>query len=357
MTSTSPSTIGLPEPDAPPVVVVRGRRDRLRRSLLVTSGVGLLAAALFVVTMMIGDSRLSPWEVIASVIGVSDDGGTNFIVRTLRLPTATTSLFVGLALGVSGLAFQRLLNNPLASPDFVGISSGASLFAVIGIISFSLTSFQISLAALVGAVLTALLIYLLAWRGGITGYRFILIGIGISEMLRAIIGWVIARAELYDAREAMVWLTGSSGRAGAVELRVLIAAVVILVPLALLLSRPLGVLELGDDTAKGLGVGVEAARLTVLAIAVVLVALATAAAGPMAFVALIAGPIAVRLQRGAGLGLLTAAFVGACIVLAADLVARHGLPASLPTGVVTGAIGAPYLIWLLVHVNREGRGG
>lgn len=357
MTSTSPGTIGLPEPDAPPVVVVRGRRDRLRRSFLITSGVGLLAASLFVVTMMIGESRLSPWEVIASVVGLTDDGGTNFIVRTLRLPTATTSLFVGLALGVSGLAFQRLLNNPLASPDFVGISSGASLFAVVGIISFSLTSFQISVAALVGAVLTALLIYLLAWRGGITGYRFILIGIGISEMLRAVIGWVIARAELYDAREAMVWLTGSSGRAGAVELRVLIAAVVILVPIALLLSRPLGVLELGDDTAKGLGVGVEAARLTVLAIAVVLVALATAAAGPMAFVALIAGPIAVRLQKGAGLGLLTAAFVGACIVLVADLVARHGLPASLPTGVVTGAIGAPYLIWLLVHVNREGRGG
>ena len=184
-----------------------------------------------------------------------------------------------------------------------------------------------------------------------------LIGIGISELLRALVGWVIARAELYDAREAMVWLTGSSGRAGTTELRVLIAAVLILVPLALLLSRPLGVLELGDETAKGLGVGVEAARLTVLSIAVVLVALATAAAGPMAFVALIAGPIAVRLLRGSGLGLLTAGLVGACIVLVADLVANHGLPASLPTGVVTGAIGAPYLIWLLTHVNREGRGG
>ncbi|WP_375001539.1 FecCD family ABC transporter permease [Aeromicrobium sp. CTD01-1L150] len=347
----------LGQPGDPPTLAVRGRRARLRRSVVVTSIVGLLATVLFVVTMMVGESRLGPWEVVASVLGLSDNPGTDFIVRTLRLPTATTSLFVGVALGVAGLSFQRLLNNPLASPDFVGISSGASLFAVTAIILLGFSSFQISVAALAGAIMTAAGIYLLAWRGGITGYRFILIGIGISELLRALVGWVIARAELYDAREAMVWLTGSSGRAGTTELRVLIVAVLVLVPIALVLSRPLGVLELGDDAARGLGVGVEAARLTVLAIAVVLVAMATAAAGPMAFVALIAGPIAVRLLRGSGLGLLTAGLVGACIVLVADLVARHGLPASLPTGVVTGAIGAPYLIWLLVHVNREGRGG
>ncbi|MGJ9411863.1 FecCD family ABC transporter permease [Aeromicrobium sp. CF4.19] len=340
-----------------PTAVIDDRRSRRRRAVVVTSALGLLALTLFVVTMMVGGSRLWPWEVVASVLGFSGDPATDFVVRGLRLPTATTSVFVGLALGVAGLAFQRLLNNPLASPDFVGISTGASLFAVTSIILLNLAAIQVAGAALLGALLTALLIYLLAWRDGITGYRFILIGIGISELLRALVGWVIARAELFDAREAMTWLVGSSGRAGTVELRILVASVAILLPIMLLLSRPLGALELGDETAKGLGVGVEAARIVVLAIAVVLVAVATAAAGPMAFVALIAGPIAVRLLKGAGMGLLAAALVGACIVLAADLVAQNVLPVALPTGVVTGAVGAPYLIWLLIHVNREGRGG
>lgn len=344
-----------PRADAP--VVRSGRRARLRRSTLVTAGLAGLVVVLFVVTMMVGETRLGAWQVISSVLRLSEDGSTDFVVRTLRLPNATTALAVGLALGIAGLTFQKLLSNPLASPDFVGISAGASLFAVTALIVLGLGALAVSAAALLGALLTAGLVYLLAWRDGITGYRFILIGIGISQFMLAVIGWVISRAELFDAREAMTWLVGSVGRAGGTELRVLLVALLVLVPATLVLSRPLGVLELGDDTARALGVGVEAARLSVLLIAVVLVALATAVAGPMAFVALIAGPIAVRLLRGVGSGLLAAALVGAAIVLGADLVAQHVVPVALPTGVVTGAIGAPYLIWLLAHVNREGRGG
>lgn len=344
-----------PRADAP--VVRSGRRARLRRSTLVTAGLAGLVAVLFVVTMMVGETRLGAWQVISSVLRLSEDGSTDFVVRTLRLPNATTALAVGLALGIAGLTFQKLLSNPLASPDFVGISAGASLFAVTALIVLGLGALAVSAAALLGALLTAGLVYLLAWRDGITGYRFILIGIGISQFMLALIGWVISRAELFDAREAMTWLVGSVGRAGGTELRVLLVALAVLVPATLVLSRPLGVLELGDDTARALGVGVEAARLTVLLIAVVLVALATAVAGPMAFVALIAGPIAVRLLRGVGSGLLAAALVGAAIVLGADLVAQHVVPVALPTGVVTGAVGAPYLIWLLAHVNREGREG
>ena len=294
---------------------------------------------------------------IASTFRLGSDPSVDFVVRELRLPTALTGLSVGLALGVAGLVFQKLLANPLASPDFVGVSSGASLFAVSGIVLFDVTSAGISLAALGGALTSAVLVYLLAWRDGISGYRFILIGIGVSEFMLSIVGYIVAKAEINEAREAMTWLVGSVGQAGTGELRALLVAVAVLVPVALLLDRSLRTLELGDDTARALGARVETARLALLGVAIVLVAFATAAAGPIMFVALMAGPIAVRLLGPASGGILAAGLVGAVIVLSADLAAEHALPVSLPTGVLTGVIGAPYLIWLLVTTNREGRGG
>lgn len=316
----------------------------------------LLAAALFVVTLMVGTLRLTPWEVVASLLHLGENPSTDFVVRDLRLPTAATALGVGLALGVAGLVFQRLLANPLASPDFVGVSGGASLAAVSTLLFTSAGAAATSVMALVGALTAAVAVYLLAWRGGITGYRFILIGIGLSQLFTALIGYVIARADLTDAREAMTWLVGSVGSAGSFELRALLVGTALLLPVVLLLSRRLDALELGDDAASALGVRVERSRLALLLLSVLLVALATAAAGPMAFVALIAGPIAIRLVGNAA-SIPAAACVGAVLVLAADLVAQHLLPVALPTGVVTGAVGAPYLIWLLATVNREGRGG
>lgn len=339
-------------------VTFRHTRARLRRrSVVVTSILGVVAAALAVLTMMVGDTPLGAGEVLASVLGFADDAAVDFVVRELRLPGAATALLVGLALGAAGLTFQTLLANPLASPDLIGISSGASLFAVTSIVVLQLGALAVAGAAVAGAVLAAVLIYVLAWRGGLTGYRFILVGIGITELMTALIGWVLARADIADARQAMTWLVGSVGQAGSVQLQLLAGAVVVLLPMALLSARALRVLQLGDDSARGLGIRVETARLAMIVVAVLLVALSVAAAGPLAFVALTAGPIAVRLLRGAGTGILAAAFVGAIIVLGADLVAAHALPVSLPTGVVTGAVGAPYLIWLLSTVNREGRGG
>ena len=345
----------LEAPLAP--VVDHGRRRRRRRGVVVTTVLGALAFALFVLTMMVGSYVVAPWDVIASTFHLSDNPAVDFIVRDLRLPIATTGLAVGVALGISGLVFQTLLANPLASPDFVGVSSGASLFAIASIVLFSSSGIGIPAAALVGALASGALIYVLAWRHGITGYRFILIGIAVSQFMYSIVAYVIARADIYEARQAMTWLVGSVGQAGPTELRVLLVGVVVLVPLALVLDRPLRVLELGDDAAKALGARVELTRLALLAIAVTLIAFATAVAGPIMFVALIAGPIARRLFGSAPGGLLAAGFAGAVIVLSADLVAQHVMPVSLPTGVISGAVGAPYLIWLLITVNREGRGG
>jgi iron complex transport system permease protein len=333
------------------------RRTLARRRTLVTGALGVVAFVLFLAVLMIGDVWLWPWDVLASATRLRDIETVDFVVRELRLPTALTAVFVGAALGVSGMVFQRLLANPLASPDLVGVSSGASLFAVVAIVFLSLGSVQVSAASLAGALVSCALIYVLAWRDGISGYRFILIGIGISELALSIVGYVIARAEFWDAREAVTWLIGSVGQAGSGELRAVAAAVLVLVPAAMLLGRPLGALELGDDAARALGTRIELNRLALIACAIALVGFATAAAGPILFVALIANPIATRLLGAAGSSVLAAAFTGAIVVLGAELVCDHLLPVELPTGVVTGAIGAPYLLWLLATANREGRGG
>lgn len=338
-------------------VIVRARLLRRSRTVGVTLVLAAIAFALFVGTMMIGSFTVTPWQVVKATFGFETDGGINYVVRDLRLPTAATALAVGLAMGLSGIIFQRLLSNPLASPDFVGVSSGASFFAVGSIVILNFQGELVSVAALIGALLAALLVYVLAWRDGITGYRFILIGIGVSQFFLAGSGYVLSRANVYNAREAMTWLVGAVGQAGDTELRVLLVSLAVVLPVVFVLSRQLSALELGDDTAKALGARVELMRVSLMLTAVVLIALATATAGPMAFVALIAGPIAARLVGSGSSALLAAAFVGAIIVLTADLVAQHALPSQLPTGVITGAIGAPYLIWLLVSVNREGRGG
>ena len=333
------------------------RQAQRRRATVVTGSLAAGVFALFVLSMMVGSYRLNPWEVITSVSGLRPDPAVDFIVRGLRLPVASTALAVGFALGVAGLVFQNLLANPLASPDFVGVSSGASLFAVGSIVLLGAGGVSISVLALVGALVSATLVYVLAWRGGLTGFRFILVGIGISELMYSLIGYMLARSDIYEARAAMTWLVGSVGLAGAGELRALLAGLVVLVPCALLLARPLRTLELGDAAARALGTRVEPTRLALIAVSIVLVGLATAAAGPVLFVALVAGPIARRLLGPASGGIVAAGLVGASVVLGADLVAQHLLPTALPTGVVTGAVGAPYLIWLLVTVNKEGRGG
>lgn len=339
-----------------PGVVRAGRRSRRRRSTVVTAVLAVVSLVLFVLTLMVGSFAVSVPDVVRSLVSPGTDPSADFVVRDLRLPTAATALGVGIALGIAGTVFQKLLGNPLASPDFVGISSGASMCAVSSIVLFSAGSTVVSGSALAGALVTAALIYVLAWRDGISGYRFVLIGIGVSQLMLSIIGYIVARADIHEAREAMTWLVGTVGLAGTGELRVLLGALVVLVPTALLLERPLRSLELGDDAATALGTRVELTRLALLALSIVLVGLSVAAAGPLMFVALISGPIAQRLT-GPGSSVLAAGLVGAVIVLAADLVAQHVAPTALPTGVVTGIVGAPYLIWLLATVNREGRGG
>ncbi|WP_035771953.1 iron chelate uptake ABC transporter family permease subunit [Arthrobacter sp. Br18] len=315
-----------------------------------------LVAALFAVHVLLGTYTVTVPDFFR-ILGGAEIPGATFIVLENKLPRAVIGLLVGGAFGMAGSIFQTMLRNPLASPDIIGISYGASAAAVTAIVVFGAAGAGVSVAALVGALTVAAVIYVISRQGGVAGYRLILVGIGFAAMLHALVNFLITRTDIRTAADALVWLNGSLNSSNWDRVTVLGWGLLLLVPAAAVFSRSLGGLELGDEAAAGLGIRVEASRLALLVTGVSLAALATAAAGPIAAVAFLSGPIARRLLKGAP-SLAMAALVGAVLVLAADFVAANLIPGvSLPVGVVTGALGAPFLLWLLVTANRAGQGG
>ena len=333
--------------------IAAGRRARHRRHAMVTIALAVVVLALFAVALMVGDRFYTPEQIVRVMLGETVPGAS-FTVGELRLPRAVLAVLTGLGFGIAGVSFQTLLRNPLASPDIIGISNGAGAAAVFGIIVLSLDGPAVSLFALGGAVATALLIYTLSIRGGFAGTRLILIGIGVSAVLQSLISYMLSRAAGWDIQTAMQWLTGSLNNASWERATPLLIAVAVIVPLMLSQGRALGALQLGDDSASGLGVRVNATRLLFILGAVALLAFATAAAGPIAFVAFMAGPIAARLTGPGANLLLPSGLVGAALVLGSDLLAQFALGTRYPVGVVTGVLGAPYLIYLLIRTNRSG---
>jgi iron complex transport system permease protein len=315
--------------------------------------VGVLG--LLVLSLSVGDFPIALAEVVPAVFGYGT-ADADFIVRTLRLPRALTGALVGMAFGLSGAVFQRITRNVLASPDIIGITAGASAGAVFLIIVVGASSVAVTAGALAGGLVTATTIYLLAWRNGISGFRLVLIGIGFTAALTSVIQYLLTRAEIDDATRATVWLTGSLNGRGWDHVVPVALALAVLVPLTLSQGRGLRALQLGDDAARGLGVRADLTRSVLIVGAVLLAAVATASAGPIAFVALAAPPVAKQLCQTGGIALVPAMLVGACIVLAADLVAQHVL-GGLPVGVATALVGAPYLLFLLSRANRIGSDG
>jgi iron complex transport system permease protein len=333
--------------------VVAGARVRRRHRGTVLAVLGILILVVFAVTLMVGKSFYGPAEVIRVILGETVPGAS-FTVGELRLPRATMGLLAGFAFGIAGVTFQTMLRNPLASPDIIGISSGASVAAVFGIIVLALDETAVSFLALGGALLTAAAIYLLAHRGGFAGTRLILIGIGVAAMLDSAVTYILSRAAAWDLQTAMQWLTGSLNGATWAGVFPLALASAVLVPLVLSQGRGLGMLRLGDDSAASLGVNVPRTRVLLMVSAVALLAFATAACGPIAFVAFMAGPIASRVIGPGASPLLSAGLVGAVLVLVADLVGQFAFDSRYPVGVITGALGAPYLVFLLIRINRSG---
>ncbi|MGH9136735.1 MAG: FecCD family ABC transporter permease [Acidimicrobiales bacterium] len=326
------------------------------RAVAVTATLLAAAAAAFAWSLSVGDFPIAITDVVATLFGRGSDEH-EFIVRELRLPRGLTAVAVGSAFGMSGAIFQRLAGNPLASPDILGVNSGAGVAAVFVIVVVHGSRNGVTVAALLGATASALCTYLLAYSRGITGYRLVLVGIGVHAVQLAAIHYLMTRAEIYDAQRALVWITGSLNGRGWDDARPIGVALAVVIPSALVVARQLRILELGDDAARGLGGRVERSRAALLLCGVALAAVATASAGPIGFVALVAPQIARRLVGGRSLGLLPAAAGGALLVVCADLAGRRMFaPTELPVGVVTAVIGAPYLLYLLARTTRRGLG-
>ena len=332
------------------------RHHAVARTATVTIALSGALVVAVCVSISVGDFPIPLSDVIPAILGTGTDDA-EFIVRTLRLPRALTGVLVGVSFGLSGAIFQSLARNPLASPDIIGIDAGASAAAVFCIVVLNAATAATAFGAVAGALVAAVAIYLLAWTSGVSAYRLVLVGVGIAAVLSSVTQYLLTRAEIFEAQRAVVWLTGSLNGRGWEHVRIVAIADAVLIPAVVALTASLRVLQLGDDAAKGLGVRVERARLALVFVAVALAGTATAAAGPIIFVAFVAGPIARRLT-GDPLALVPAALVGALLVVLSDLVARRLFaPTELPVGVVTGVVGAPYLLWLIARSNRAGRGG
>lgn len=346
--------------------VVAGRRAlragpvsgvlRVRMLVVVAVGVALMLL-LAAVNIGRGDFPITPGEVL-NVLAGGGARGQRFVIMELRLPRTLTGLLVGGALGLSGAITQTVARNALASPDVLGVTSGATVGAVTVIVLGGatggwLTAVGLPVAALAGGLGVAALVYLIAYRQGVDGQRLILVGVGVSAVGASITSWLLVVAQVQDAARATVWFTGSlSGRAWehVVPIGVTLAA---LTPFALVCAFWLAALQLGDDNATALGIRINRVRAVLVVLAVVLAAVATSSAGPIAFVALVVPQICQRLVRCSRPPLLASAVFGGLLVIAADLLARTVAPTEQPVGVVTAVLGAPYLLYLLARRNRK----
>ncbi|XHM65997.1 FecCD family ABC transporter permease [Streptomyces nigra] len=324
--------------------------------VLVTLLLAAVTFLLFCVSIGVGDFPIALPRVVATLLG-RGERIDEFVIMDLRLPRALAGLVVGVALGVSGAITQSVARNPLASPDILGITGGAGATAVFlvtvsgGASAAVMNTVGLSAAALAGGLGTGLLVYFLAWRRGIEGLRLILIGLSVSAVMEAVTTWLLTTADIRDVAQAQAWLIGSLDNRSWDEVRLALWGTVVLLAVVAATAFPFRPLHLGDDVAAGLGVRFAAVRAVVLLCAVLLAGVAVSAAGPVPFVALVAPQVAMRLTRCPTPPPAASAVTGALLLLGSDLVARTALPVGLPVGVVTAAIGGPFLVHLLVRAN------
>lgn len=319
------------------------------RPVLVTLALSAATAAVLVLSLSIGRPNLDPVEVIRVLAGGGDPGIRPVVMR-FRLHRALGGVGAGAALGMAGVLFQRLTRNPLATPDLIGVTAGATATAAGASLVLGLTDAPVRIASLLGGLTVAAAVHLLARRRGRTvGNRFVLVGVGFTYLLTSFTAYLVSQASLTDARRTITYLVGSLATVGPVDISMLRLVLIVITPILLLTARHIRILELDDDLATSLGMRTESTRLGLLACGAVLAAAAAATFGPVAFVALLAAQIGRGLAGDAALGLLPAAAVGALLVVGADLLARELFPRELPVGVLTAVLGAPVLVLVLLR--------
>lgn len=323
------------------------------RQILTIFCLTMLCLALAIYALGSGTLVLSSSQVIDALRGEGPHNLT-VIITLWRLPRVVMALILGAALAASGAIFQSLLRNPLGSPDVIGFNTGAYSGVLVTIVLFNSAILGITVGALIGGLLTAVVVYLLAWRQGVETFRLIIVGIAIRALLVAGNTWLIISASLESALTAGLWSAGSlNGITWAKSLPV-IGMIILAWGLAIVLSKRMSLLEMGDDMARALGVPVERSRLLLMLAGVALTAAVTAVAGPISFIALVAPQIARRLCRNQSQPLVITGLTGALLLLAADVVTqRLFLSYQLPVGVLTVSFGGIYLIGLLIRESRR----
>ncbi|MGD6756202.1 FecCD family ABC transporter permease [Streptomyces sp. BH105] len=326
-----------------------------RRSVVVAVALAVLLLAAVVAYLCVGQAFVSPAEVVNVLLGRPSPD--QLVVGTLRLPRLTVGLLAGLAFGIAGALVQTVARNPLASPDIIGVTHGAGAVTVAAM-SFGLASYTaLPYVSVAGGIGAALLVYVFAWRRGMQASRFVLIGIGISVALGSLTQLFLTKGDALVAQQAKVWLTGSLNSRGYEQAAPLALVLLVAIPAVLWAARAQRSASFDDDTATALGIRLNRVRLGLTVLGVVLASMATGATGPVDFVALLAPQIARRLTRTAQIPLLSSALTGALVVVVADLLARQLFsPVELPVGVLTAAVGAPYLMWLIAR-GRSRSGG
>lgn len=321
-----------------------------RRAAVAGLVIFALVIGVGIYTLSTGASATPIRDVFSALWGHGDER-TRMLVVEWRLPRLLFAVFCGVALGMSGALFQSLTRNPLGSPDVIGFSAGSYTGAlIVMLVAGSVAYRDIAAGALVGGILTAALVYGLSYRGGVEGFRLIIMGIGVSAVLGSVNSYLMLKADLPDAMVAAAWGAGSLNGLGFDQFWPMVVILALLVPFTLVLAPGMRQLEMGDDAAKALGLRTEPSRLGAVVVGVALTALVTAAAGPISFIALAAPQIARRITGAPGVGLIPAAVVGALLLAGADVIA---IAAKLPVGIITVSIGGSYLLWLLIGEYRK----
>lgn len=335
-------------------MIKQGYAKRKMRMISVTLMLLALTVGLCTIMLLYGKTNY-PLSIVLKVLGGEQIQGASFTIGTLRLPRMLCGLLVGLAFGIAGNTFQTMLRNPLASPDIMGITSGCSIAAVFCILVLRMSGSSVSIAAVISGLIVSTLIYLLSKGSGFSGGRLILIGIGIQAMINALISFLLLKSSQYDVPSALRWLSGSLNGMSMKDVPGLFIIVVLFGGIILLLTKHLQILELGDEFATTLGVKINLVRIILILSSVFSIAFATAVTGPIAFVAFLAGPIASKLVGPGAPNVLASGLVGALLVLGADMIGQFVFSTRFPVGVITGILGAPYMLFLLICINRRGQ--
>ncbi|MGE6783850.1 FecCD family ABC transporter permease [Ensifer adhaerens] len=318
------------------------------------AGLLLVVALVAVATLALagGPFPLRVGDIFAALLGVGDERA-QLVVIEWRLPRVLGAVLIGMALGVSGAIFQSLTRNPLGSPDVIGFSAGSYTGALIVLLHLGGSYWLTASGAVAGGLGAAVLVYALAWRGGVDGFRMILVGIGVSAILGAFNMWMIRQASLQAALGAAFWGAGSLNGLGFEHIRLAALTLAVFLPASAYLARAMRQMELGDDVARATGVPVARVRFALMFVGVALTATATAVAGPITFIALVAPQVARRVSATAGVSILASALFGGMLLLLADLAVQRAFGNQLPVGVMTVVIGGLYFIWLLVREARS----